>query len=64
VDHRPPVRRQAAALAGTLEQIRSDVDAVRALGADEILIDACYTPPVRSAADLLEWAEQLWSTFH
>lgn len=59
-----PIDTKRPPFAGTLDQIRGDVDAVRALGADEILIDACYTPQVRSAADLLEWAERLWSTFH
>lgn len=32
--------------------------------ASRVLDPACYTPQVRSATDLLEWAERLWQTFH
>lgn len=39
--------------------VRADIEASRDLGAHELLLDACYTPQVRSIADLLDWAERL-----
>ncbi|HSQ00257.1 MAG TPA: LLM class F420-dependent oxidoreductase [Candidatus Dormibacteraeota bacterium] len=54
LDERRPI------FAGSLDQIRADVAAARALGAHEILLEAGYTPQVRGLADLLEWAERLW----
>jgi probable F420-dependent oxidoreductase len=50
--------------AGSLEQIRADIDATRALGAHELLLDAAYMPGVCSAADLVAWMEQLWDLAH
>lgn len=47
--------------AGTLEQIRSDLAAARALGAHEVLFDVAYGTGVRSLPDLLEWAERLYA---
>ena len=59
-----PLDEQRPIFAGTLDQIRADVAATRALGADELLLEASYTPQVRSVADLLEWAERLWELAH
>lgn len=50
--------------AGTLDQIRADIAATRDLGAHELLLDAGYTPQVRSVADLIEWSERLWDLAH
>jgi probable F420-dependent oxidoreductase len=55
-----PLGDERPVFAGSLDQIRADVAATRALGAHEILLEASYTPQVRSVADLVEWAERLW----
>lgn len=44
---------------GTLEDIKADVAAVRALGAQEICFDATFSPGVRSEGDYLRVAEEI-----
>lgn len=55
-----PLGERRPIFAGSIDQIRADLAATRALGAHELLFDAGYTPAVRSLADLLGMAEQLW----
>jgi probable F420-dependent oxidoreductase len=50
--------------AGSIEQVRADIDATRALGAHEVLFDAGFTPQVGAVGDLVACAEQLWELAH
>jgi len=46
-------------LTGSLEEIKEDTGAARALGARELIFDATFSPGVRSEADFLRVLDQI-----
>jgi len=59
-----PLGAQRAAFAGTPEQLRDDIHATRAAGADELHFDVQFSPGVTSEDAMVDRMEQLWELAH
>jgi len=54
-----PLGKERRMFSGTLEEIKTDVAAVRALGASEVFFDASFSPGTRTEQDYLRVLEEL-----
>lgn len=54
-----PLGKERWIFSGTLEEIKSDIAAVRALGASEVFFDAAFSPGVRTEGDYLRILEEI-----
>lgn len=54
-----PLGKERWIFSGTLEEIQTDVAALRALGASEVFFDAAFSPGVRTESDVLRVLEDI-----
>jgi probable F420-dependent oxidoreductase len=54
-----PLGTERAMFAGTLEEIKEDMNTVRSLGATEVIVDPTFSPGTKSAADFIAIMEQV-----
>ncbi len=54
-----PLGKQRSMFTGTMEEIKEDIDATRALGANELVFDPTFSPGTNSAAEFVTIMEQI-----
>lgn len=54
-----PLGKERWLFSGTLDEIKTDIEAVRTLGADETFFDATFSPGVRTEGDFLRILEEI-----